>query len=125
MSRQYNDKISDRANRCLDRREAVVRGQKRILAFALIAIVLVGFLVGGGIKVFASNSQQEDLHTYYKSICIEEGDTLWDIAGEYTDGSSDSRLEYIEEICRMNNICADELHVGDYIMVSYLSSDME
>ena len=55
MSRQYNDKISDRANRCLDRREAVVRGQKRVLAFILIAIVLAGFLVGGGIKVFASN----------------------------------------------------------------------
>ena len=125
MSRQYNDKISDRANRCLDRREAVVRGQKRVLALVLVAIVLVGFLVGGGIKVFANNEHQEEVFTYYKSICIEEGDTLWDIAGEYTDGSSDSRLEYIDEICRMNNICADELHVGDYIIISYLSADME
>ena len=31
----------------------------------------------------------------------------------------------IDEICRMNNICADELHVGDYIIISYLSADME
>ncbi len=125
MKRAYNTKISERANESLERREAVVRSQKRILAVAIIVIISLGILLGTGISAFASNDKATVSYKYYKSICIEEGDTLWDIADEYITGTDLSHEEYISEICELNHIYKNEIHAGEYIIVSYYSSELQ
>lgn len=125
MRRAYNSNISERANRSLSRREAQVRAQKAIIAIAIIFIIVVGILLGTGIHVFADDGETQTLHKYYKSICIEEGDTLWDIAGEYVQNTELSRQEYIDEVCRINGIYEDEIHAGDFIVVMYYSVELK
>ena len=70
-------------------------------------------------QVFAGDNGTPTLSKYYKSICIEAGDTLWDIAGEYVKDVDVSRQEYIDEVCELNGICADEIYAGEYIVVVY------
>ena len=124
MKRTYNTKISKKANESLQKREAVVRSQRCLLAIIVIIIVSLGILLGTGIRVLASSDKPTGNFKYYKSICIEEGDTLWDIAEEYMDGMDMSHEEYIREICELNNICKDDIHAGDYIIVSYCSGEL-
>lgn len=125
MKRVYNNKISERANRSLEKREAEIRSQRRMFTLIAVVLIVVGVLLGTGIRVFAGTNEESGNHKYYKSICIEEGDTLWDIAGEYMDDTYASRYEYIDEICNMNQICADEIQAGDYIIVAYFSDELK
>ncbi|HHT97226.1 MAG TPA: LysM peptidoglycan-binding domain-containing protein [Clostridiales bacterium] len=54
-----------------------------------------------------------------KTIEIQEGDTLWNIASQYkSDEYSDIRV-YINEIKKSNNIYSDEIYSGNYIIVPY------
>lgn len=119
MRRVYNSNISERANESLSRREAQVRTQKCFIAISIIIIIILGVLFGSSMQVFAGDNKTSTLYKYYKSICIEEGDTLWDIAGEYVQNTHITRQEYIDEVCVLNGIDADEIYAGDYIVVVY------
>lgn len=119
MKRAYNHNISERANRCLDRREAEVRAQKCFLAIATILIIAICAVFGGCIHVSATEGSTKELQKYYTSIRVEAGDTLWDIAGEYAEDAGMTRQEYIDEVCQLNGIEADEIYAGEYIVVMY------
>ena len=122
MTRAYNHKISEKANASLNKREAVVRSQKRFLAIIAIVIISLGILLGTGIRALASSSADvASYNKYYTSIRVEAGDTLWKIADVYTDDFSIDKQEYITEVCQLNSICEDEIHTGDYIVVPYYS----
>ena len=119
MRRAYNSNISERANRSLARREAEVRVQKICIMLTVVFVIVVGVLLGTSVQVFAGKEEQTVIHKYYKTICVEAGDTLWDIAGEYVEGTDVSRQAYIEEVCRLNGLVADEIQAGEHIVVAY------
>lgn len=119
MRRVYNINISERANRSLARREAQVRAQKICIMLTVVFVIVVGILFGTSVQVFVGKEEQPVIHKYYKTICVEAGDTLWDIAGEYVKNVEVSRQEYIDEICKLNRIQADEIYAGEYIVIAY------
>ena len=119
MRRVYNYNISERANRSLARREAQVQAQKWCIALTLLFMLMVGVMWCTSIQVFEGGEEPVVVHKHYKTICVEAGDTLWDIAGEYVQGTGVGRKEYIEELCRLNGIQADEIYAGEYIVVTY------
>ena len=124
--RQYNHKISKRANESLTKREAVVRRQKSILALVVLALVVFGILLGTGMNALASSDKDiASYNKYYVSIRVESGDTLWTIADEYIDGFNIDKDDYIKEICKINEISKNDIHAGDYIVVPYYSQDVK
>ena len=124
--RKYNHKISERANQCLRKREAVVRRQRGLLAIAIILVVALGILLGSSINALASSEKDiSSYNKYYVSIRVESGDTLWTIADEYVEGFNLSKSDYIKEVCQINSISEDNIHAGDYIVVPYYSQDLK
>lgn len=124
--RMYNHKISKKANESLKKREAVVRRQKVFFALVLIVFVSLGILFGTSVNTLASSKADvASYNKYYKSVQIEYGDTLWNIADEYIDNFNISKAEYIDEICQLNNISEDEIHAGDYIVIPYYSDEIK
>ena len=124
--RKYNKNISERANESLRRRELVVRRQKKALAFIILIFVSIGLLLGTSINALASSKADiASYNKYYKSVRVESGDTLWTIADEYIADFNIDKQEYIAEICSLNDICEDEIHAGDYVVVAYYSKDMK
>ncbi len=122
MKRTYNPKISKELNDKLDKRARVVTIQKRVLIMAIICILFIIILLTSGMNIFAS-AEEKEVYTYYKSIEIDENDTLWSIAKEY---APDSDIEnYIAEVEEMNGIDGNQIHTGDYIIVPYYSSDVK
>ena len=124
--RKYNNRISERANESLRKREAVVRRQRKVLAVVIFVFVSLGILLGTSMNALASSKADvASYHKYYTSVRVEAGDTLWTIADEYISDLNINKQEYIAEICSLNNICEDEIHTGDYIVVAYYSQDMK
>lgn len=124
--RKYNYKISERANESLQKREAVVRAQMGVIAIVVIIIISLGILLGTGISALASSKEDPaSYNKYYKSVCVESGDTLWTIADDYIQNLNIDKLDYIEEICELNQIDGDHIQAGEYIVVAYYSKEVK
>ena len=124
--RKYNSRISDRANASLNKREAVLCKQRKIIAIIVLVFVSLGILLGTSINALASSKADvASYNKYYKSVRIEAGDTLWNIADEYIADLNIDKQKYIEEICRLNSICEDDIYAGEYIVIAYYSQDFK
>ena len=124
--RKYNKNISERANESLRRRELVVRRQKKALAFIILIFVSIGLLLGTSINALASSKADiASYNKYYKSVRVESGDTLWTIADDYIQNLNIDKLDYIEEICELNQIDGDHIQAGEYIVVAYYSKEVK
>lgn len=124
MSRQYNSRISEKANRSLARRAHVVRLEKSLIAVSIILFISLIIILGSTMHAFANSKDNTPVNKYYTSIKVESGDTLWSIANKYTEGTNIKTTDYIEEITELNNL-GDSIHAGDYLVVAYYSKEVK
>ncbi len=121
MKRTYNDKISLKANESLARRAQKVQMEKRLIVVIGIIVISLGILLGSSISAFASAREKARIHKYYTSIQLRQGDSLWELAGEYA-STDQSEQEFIDEVCEVNGISESNiLHSGQYLVVQYYS----
>lgn len=122
MSRVYNDKLSERVNAQLARREKKVRIERRILVISGILFISLLILLGSGIHAFASSSSEPaEQHKYYTSVRVQSGDSVWTIADQFLLDSNMSKEQYVKEICEINNLSDGKIYAGEYLTVSYYS----
>ena len=121
MKRTHNDKISLKANESLARRAQKVQMEKRLIVVIGIIVISLGILLGSSISAFASAREKARIHKYYTSIQLRQGDSLWELAGEYA-STDQSEQEFIDEVCEVNGISESNiLHSGQYLVVPYYS----
>ena len=121
MKRTYNDKISLKANESLARRAQKVQMEKRLIVVIGIIVISLGILLGSSISAFASAREKARIHKYYTSIQLRQGDSLWELAGEYA-STDQSEQEFIDEVCEVNGLSESNiLHSGQYLVVPYYS----
>lgn len=123
MSRNYNPNVSEKINKSLNRREAVIKREKKILSIIFILIVSTIILLSSSIHAFAQMNNNKPLNKYYTSIEVSEGDTLWNIADQYIGSSNIDKKEYIEEICELNSLNNGQIHAGNHIVIAYYSNE--
>ena len=106
-----------------------IRRQKEIRKNFLMLVMTVCLVITFSISMngFLSNAKDDSIETsykYYKSITIENGDTLWSIAEEYMDAEHyDSVNDYIEEVRQMNTLVNDNITYGQSLIVPYYSNE--
>ncbi len=96
--------------------------------FFLIFALIVAFLCGICFGSFLSNAESAqdkalDTFKYYRSITVESGDSLWNIAQENITEEYDSVQDYIEEVCFINSITADDIHAGHHLIIPYYEAE--
>ena len=113
--------INKNASRTNSRRK--VQKGRGLMNHNLIKLSFGGFLVfficmAALINVMAQGSDL-NVKKQYKSILIDEGDTLWNIAEENNncDISGVSISDYIEDIKSINNLNQDQITAGNYIII--------
>ncbi len=79
-----------------------------ILLFALISVAVFAFVLPG--QTSADISHKTDV------VCVAPGDTLWSIAGDYTDGQGDIR-ELVYRIKTINNLPSADLLAGQTLLI--------
>ncbi len=100
----------------IQRKKQVAR-QKKILLITIASVILAVSVICGTILSFAKNPETDVIrYKYYKSITIEQGDSLWSIAKEY---ACDDTHDYIKEIKQLNGLNSETIHEGQHLIVAY------
>lgn len=81
--------------------------RRRFYIFVMLITITVASLA------FAANVQGADTAASYRTVVVEQGDTLWDIAGQYNNGH-DLR-SYIAEVRKLNNMKDSAIYAGDVL----------
>ena len=70
----------------------------------------------------AQSSDAEISYKYYKSVTVQEGDTLWNYAEQYGNSEYyDNKQDYIDEVMKMNALTDTEITSGQNIILPYYS----
>ena len=92
------------------------RKNRRIILAAI--CLIIGIVIGTFMATAASGEASGNYHTVYRTIRVEEGMTLYDIAQEYDTVSSVSMEDYIESVKSINHINDNNvIHSGSYLSI--------
>lgn len=110
----YKKRSNEKRSNCIKSNKINVNIFK--LSFCVFVVIFV--CLATILNVTASNSVK-NVDKQYKSILINEGDTLWNIAQQHNNQtlSCISNSEYIEDVMSINNISGDSITAGNYIIV--------
>ena len=112
-----NEKRYERERNVVSRRKMPGKKMQR-RAFLLSAFCLL--LLFSCSYVFTSRAQNSnETVKYYRSIEVAPGDTLWDIAGDYTSVEYKDRYAYIDEVKKLNHLTSDQISAGEFLTVPY------
>ena len=115
-------RIRARRRRIAGARNGIKNGKTRRLAViaGMCLIVMLGGYFGVRGEGFAelrhSSGAYAAEETVYKKVTVYSGDTLWGIAGEYTEPSKDVR-KMVKAICDLNNVSPGKIYPGQVILV--------
>lgn len=105
------------------KRRAQVRRQKGILLLISCMFFCSVVILGTTISAKADTKDDVPEYTYYKTIEIQDGDSLWSIASVYAPQNHQDTRSYIKEVCALNHISENQmLHKGATITVPYQSA---
>lgn len=117
-------RVSERRirNNCLRRRRQL-RRNLIMCVFTFILVISISSMFFA-LRTKAQNSNEDILYKYYKSVMVEDGDTLWNYAELYGDSHFYEKNEdYIKEVIEMNSLDSDEITAGQYLILPYYSPE--
>ena len=123
---QARARAQERARiQALKKKQAIKR-QVLLAAVMFLTILATVFVITNCLKanqVKASSAKEETI--YYKTIQVEEGDTLWTLADQYMGNSSFDKQQYIDEVKEINHLTDDTIESGAYLMIPYVETVSE
>ena len=102
------------------RKERIHRIQR--LTFALIATMILTVVCTLAYSSLKTNANKG--FKYYTSVCVENGDTLWELSDRYIDYDYyENKESYLLEVRMMNRLNDDTIYAGQTIVLPYYSSE--
>ena len=94
---------------------------KKVIILLLAVLLILGSgMCGDALGNAMAEEPEETVRlTYYKSIRLESGDTLWEIAERYAPDTDLTTVQYVEKLRQMNSLKDDTIHAGNYLTVMY------
>lgn len=77
---------------------------------AVILFIMIVFSAFSGVESDASTADT------YRQVQVSQGETLWEIASEFSSSNQDVRTT-VKEICEINDIQPEDIQAGDTIFV--------
>ena len=97
------------------------RNDRRVLCMAIVILIAVClFTAVSGLRTV--NATAPDTYKYYTHLTVEEGDSLWDIAGRYMGHEYKSRAAYIKEVRSINHLESSRIYAGSVLVVPYFDT---
>ncbi len=95
------------------------RGILLLWVLSLLSMTAIGVFSHASVTYAKDEISKEKRYT---SIQIEEGDTLWSIAGEHLSPEYKSINDFIYEVKRINHISGDEIHAEAFLVIPYYTT---
>ena len=89
-----------------------ITNKYRFISFVTILVIICSMIIGAMFPVRAADHKAIS----YTEIKVQAGDTLWNIAKAFGDGSKDVR-EVIYDICQVNGINAGDIYPGQILRI--------
>lgn len=105
------------------KRRVHLRGRQRFTVAMLAVIFTICLSVTSVVKAGSTDTEKKQIYTYYTSVQINSGDSLWSIANEYCASCDMSIVDYIDELKSLNGLKGDNITSGQYITVRYCSTE--
>lgn len=104
-----------------------IKRTKQIIERVLLTICLIAlFAIGSSAILTKATTTEEAKNVYYKyytQIEIENGDSLWEIAGRYMEhGPYETRNDYMNEVVKLNQLSNTTIVKGQHLVVPYYES---
>lgn len=104
-----------------------IKRTKQIIERVLLTICLIAlFAIGSSAILTKATTTEEAKNVYYKyytQIEIENGDSLWEIAGRYMEhGPYETRTDYMNEVVKLNQLSNTTIIKGQHLVVPYYES---
>ena len=116
--------VQERKQRAELKRRKQVAKQKMVLLLATVFVITIGSVIFGSIFSSAKNSDDDiQRYKYYKSVVIEQGDSLWSIEQEYK-AKDVTTKEYVEELKELNALKSESIHEGQHLLVAYYDTEL-
>ncbi len=95
--------------------------QKRlVMCFLTLVLITILSSFSFGFRTKAQESNEDAAYKYYKSITVEDGDTLWNYARQYGDlRYYDDCNDYIKEVKSINSLQNDKITAGCHLILPY------
>lgn len=117
--------VQERKERSEMKKKRQLAKRRMVILLATLFVVTVGSIVCGSIFSSAKDPATDILqHKYYKSITIEQGDSLWSIAQEYRSDAYKDTQEYIDELIQLNGLTSGIIHEGQHLIVAYYDTEI-
>ena len=87
----------------------------------LLSLAAVIFLISLSYRISNAKGSKE-IYTYYKTITIDKGMTLNDIALEYNNSDIQKTDDYIVTVMDINHISDDSITSGENLVIPYYST---
>lgn len=117
--------VQERKERARIKRRRQVAKRRMILLLAALFVITVGSIVCGSIFSSAKDPAIDiPQYKYYKSITIEQGDSLWSIAKEYRTDAYEDIQDYIDELKQLNGLQSEIIHEGQHLVVAYYDTEI-
>lgn len=116
MSRSERRIRNNKIRRRRERRKNIL-----LTVLTLCLVISLSFMADGFLSNAETDSSQVEFK-YYKSIMVEQGDTLWSIVNDYIGTDVDTEA-FVNEIRQLNGIHGDMITTGSYLVVPYYSND--
>ena len=113
-----------------ERRARALRKQreKRKMILLIVLTLVVIFVIGMGFGSMITRAKEPAapaMYKYYANVEIQDGDTLWDLAGDYMDAAHyENRVDYINEVMTINGMHDTCLIEGRKIILPYYSDEL-
>lgn len=105
----------------MKRRSGRVRKERRLLCMAVVLVMAICLCTAfGGLRTV--NATAPDMYKYYTHLTVEEGDSLWDIAGRYMGHEYKNRAAYIKEVRSINHLNSSRIYAGSVLVVPYFDT---
>ena len=117
--------VQERKERSEMKKRRQLAKRRMVILLATLFVVTVGSIVCGSIFSSAKDPATDiPQHKYYKSITIEEGESLWSIAQEYRTDAYKDTCEYIHELKELNGLTSETIHEGQHLIVAYYDTQV-
>ena len=121
-----------RSERSLKRKQKRdrIRRTKQIIERVLLTICLIALLAIGSSAILTKATTTEEAkkvyYKYYTQIEIQDGDSLWDLAGKYMEnGPYKSRNDYMNEVVEINQLSSTTIIKGQHLLVPYYEASFK
>lgn len=95
-----------------------------IVTVSMICILVSILACKGFVKARGKEKNTHSAYnTYYTSVELKSGDTLWSIAEEYMPEDYSSIQEYIDTLKDINGLKSDDIYAERYLTVAYQDTD--